>query len=52
MGSKITITETEETPVAPGVKLVRDVTADDPKPRQDTVVKESVTIEKTSRSDD
>ena len=37
---------------APGVKLVRDVTADDPKPREGDVIKETVTIEKKSRSDD
>ena len=51
MGSKITITETEETPLAPGVKLVRDVTADDPKPREDEMVKETVTIEKKHSGD-
>jgi hypothetical protein len=49
--AKITVTETEETPLAPGVKLVRDVTADDPKPKEDKVVKETVTIEKKSSDD-
>ena len=52
MGEKVTIKETEEIPVAPGVKVVRDITADDPKPKDGEVIKEKVTIEKTTDSDD
>ena len=51
MASKITITETEETPLAPGVKLVRDVTEDEPKPRDSSLVKQTVTIEKKTSDD-
>ena len=52
MGSKISITETEEITVAPGVKVVRDTTEDDPKPKDGEVVKEKLTIEKRNDSDD
>lgn len=52
VGEKVTIKETEEIPVAPGVKVVRDITADDPKPKDGEVIKEKVTIEKTTDSDD
>ena len=50
MGDKIRITETEETPVAPGVKLVRDVTEEAPVKTE--VVEKKVTVEKETVSDD